>query len=56
MDIVPGAVGALVGGFTFNALGYSAPTGINLYRILVAFIGAVVVLVVHHAVFRRRAL
>lgn len=56
MDIVLGIVGALVGGFIFNALGHPAPTGINLYSIFVAFIGAVVVLVVYHAIFRRRAL
>jgi uncharacterized membrane protein YeaQ/YmgE (transglycosylase-associated protein family) len=55
MDIVLGVVGALVGGFIFNAIGHSAPTGINLYSIFVAFIGSVVVLLIYHAVFRRRA-
>ena len=54
MDIVLGIVGALVGGFLFNAIGHSAPTGINLYSIFVAFIGSVVVLVIYHAVIRRR--
>lgn len=56
LDIVLGVVGALVGGFVFNSLGHSAPTGINLYSIFVAFIGAVIVLVVYHLIFRRRAL
>jgi uncharacterized membrane protein YeaQ/YmgE (transglycosylase-associated protein family) len=56
MDIVLGIVGALVGGFIFNAIGHSAPSGINLYSIFVAFIGAVVVLVIYHAVISRRAL
>jgi uncharacterized membrane protein YeaQ/YmgE (transglycosylase-associated protein family) len=56
MDIVLGIVGALVGGFVFNAIGHSAPTGINLYSIFVSFIGAVIVLVIYHAIFRRRAL
>jgi uncharacterized membrane protein YeaQ/YmgE (transglycosylase-associated protein family) len=56
MDIVLGIVGALVGGFIFNAIGHSAPNGINLYSIFVAFIGAVVVLFVYHLIFRRRAL
>jgi len=56
MDIVLGVVGAFVGGFLFNLIGHSAPTGINLYSIFVAFIGAVVVLVIYHAVFNRRAL
>lgn len=53
MDIVLGVVGAVVGGFIFNAIGHSAPNGINLYSIFVSVIGAIVVLVVYHAVFRR---
>ena len=56
MDIVLGIVGALVGGFIFNAIGHSAPNGINIYSIFVSFVGAVVVLVIYHAVFRRRAI
>jgi uncharacterized membrane protein YeaQ/YmgE (transglycosylase-associated protein family) len=56
MDIVLGIVGALVGGFIFNLIGHSAPSGINLYSILVSFIGAVVVLLIYHAVIRRRAI
>ncbi len=56
MDIVLGIVGALVGGFIFNFFGHSAPTGINLYSIFVAFIGAVVVLLLYHMVFRRRSI
>ena len=56
MDIVLGIVGALVGGFIFNMIGHSAPTGANVYSIFVSFVGAVVVLVIYHAVFRRRAI
>ena len=56
LDIVLGTVGAVVGGFLFNALGHSGVTGINLYSIMVAVVGSVVVLVLYHAVFRRRAL
>jgi uncharacterized membrane protein YeaQ/YmgE (transglycosylase-associated protein family) len=56
LDIVLGIVGALVGGFIFNAIGHSAPSGINLYSIFVAFIGALVVLAVYHMLFRRSAL
>jgi uncharacterized membrane protein YeaQ/YmgE (transglycosylase-associated protein family) len=56
MDIVLGVVGAFVGGFIFNYFGHSAATGINIYSILVAFIGAVLVLLVYHAAFRRRML
>jgi uncharacterized membrane protein YeaQ/YmgE (transglycosylase-associated protein family) len=54
MDIVLGVVGAFVGGFLFNMLGHTGVTGINIYSIFVAAVGAVVVLVITHAVFRRR--
>lgn len=53
MDIVLGVVGAVVGGFIFNALGHSSPNGINIYSIFVAFVGAVIVLVLYHMVIRR---
>ncbi len=56
MDIVLGVVGAFVGGFVFNLLGHSGVSGLNLYSIFVAVIGAVVVLVIYHAIFARRAL
>lgn len=54
IDIVLGVVGAMVGGFLFNMLGASGATGINLYSILVATIGAVVVLFLYHLVVDRR--
>lgn len=53
LDIVLGIVGAVVGGFIFNAMGSSGVTGVNLYSLLVAVIGAVVVLLLYHAVVRR---
>jgi len=56
MDIVLGIVGAFVGGFVFNMLGHGGVSGINLYSIFVAVIGSVVVLVIYHAIFARRAL
>jgi uncharacterized membrane protein YeaQ/YmgE (transglycosylase-associated protein family) len=55
MDIVLGIVGALVGGFIFNALGAAGITGFNLYSMVVAVIGAIVLLLVYHALFGRRA-
>ncbi|HLI10774.1 MAG TPA: GlsB/YeaQ/YmgE family stress response membrane protein [Alphaproteobacteria bacterium] len=55
LDIVLGIVGALVGGFVFSAFGAEGVTGFNLYSFLVAIIGAIIVLVVYHALFRRRA-
>jgi uncharacterized membrane protein YeaQ/YmgE (transglycosylase-associated protein family) len=54
MDIVLGVIGAFVGGFLFNMLGHTGVTGINFYSIFVAAVGAVVVLLITHTVFRRR--
>jgi len=54
MDIVLGIVGAVVGGWLFNTIGHVGVTGINLYSILVAVVGAVVVLMIYHALFRPR--
>jgi len=55
LDIILGIVGAVVGGWLFNALGHTGVTGFNIYSMFVAVVGAVVVLVVYHALFRRRA-
>jgi uncharacterized membrane protein YeaQ/YmgE (transglycosylase-associated protein family) len=52
-DIVLGIIGALVGGFIFHAAGYPGVTGLNGWSILVAFIGAVVVLIIYHALIQR---
>jgi uncharacterized membrane protein YeaQ/YmgE (transglycosylase-associated protein family) len=53
MDIVLGIVGAVVGGFIANAMGGTGITGFDLYSILVSVAGAVIVLVVYHAMTRR---
>ncbi len=43
-DIILGIVGALVGGFLASALfGVDMTTGVNITTILVAFIGAIIV-------------
>ena len=55
LDIGLGIVGAVVGGFVFNQLGAAGVTGFNLYSMLVAVIGAVLVLVIYHLVTGRRA-
>jgi uncharacterized membrane protein YeaQ/YmgE (transglycosylase-associated protein family) len=55
LDIVLGIVGAMVGGFLFNELGAAGVSGLNLYSMFVAVVGAIVVLLLYHAVFRRRA-
>jgi uncharacterized membrane protein YeaQ/YmgE (transglycosylase-associated protein family) len=49
LDIVLGIVGAIVGGWIMAAVGGQGVTGFNIYSILVAIGGAVVVLVVYHA-------
>lgn len=53
LDLVLGVIGAVVGGFLFNQFGASGVTGLNLYSLLVAIIGAVVVLFVYHALAGR---
>ena len=55
LDLVLGIVGAIAGGVIFSALGASGITGLNLYSMVVAVIGAVVVLVIYHMVSGRRA-
>jgi uncharacterized membrane protein YeaQ/YmgE (transglycosylase-associated protein family) len=54
LDIVLGIVGAIVGGFVFSLFGASGVTGFNLYSMIVAVIGAIIVLVIYHAVAGRR--
>jgi uncharacterized membrane protein YeaQ/YmgE (transglycosylase-associated protein family) len=54
LDILLGIVGAFVGGWLFSAFGRVGVTGLNLYSMVVAVIGAVVVLVLYHALSRRR--
>jgi len=55
LDIVLGIVGAMVGGWLFVQFGAMPVTGFNLYSMLVAVVGAVVVLAIYHALFGRRA-
>lgn len=52
LDLVLGIIGAIVGGWLFNTFGHSGVTGLNLYSLLVAVVGAVIVLVVWHAIKR----
>jgi uncharacterized membrane protein YeaQ/YmgE (transglycosylase-associated protein family) len=49
MDLFLGVVGAFVGGFLFTRFGHAGVTGLNLYSFMVATLGAVVVLVIFHA-------
>jgi len=52
LDIILGIVGAVAGGWIFSAFGAHGVSGVNLYSIMVAVIGAVVVLTVYHALRR----
>lgn len=52
IDIALGVVGALVGGWLFELFGATGVTGFNLYSMFVAIIGAVILLVVFHAIRR----
>jgi len=54
LDIVLGIIGALVGGFLFDMFGASGVTGLNIYSMIVAVVGAVVVLLIYNAVTGRR--
>lgn len=45
-DIVVGIIGAFIGGFVMNALGFAGATGFNLWSLFVAFLGAVILLVI----------
>jgi uncharacterized membrane protein YeaQ/YmgE (transglycosylase-associated protein family) len=53
LDIILGIIGAVVGGWLFSFFGMHGVTGVNLYSILVAVVGAIVVLWLYHAVVRR---
>ena len=55
MTLLIGVVGAIVGGIIANALGYAGTSGINLYSILIATLGAVVFLWLWKTFSRRRA-
>lgn len=52
LDILLGIVGAIVGGWLFSTFGAAGVTGLNLYSLLVAVVGSVVLLVVYHAIRR----
>ncbi|MBQ9353471.1 MULTISPECIES: GlsB/YeaQ/YmgE family stress response membrane protein [Phyllobacterium] len=55
LDIVLGIVGAVAGGFIFSLLGATGVTGFNIYSLIVAVIGSVVVLWLYHAITGNRS-
>jgi uncharacterized membrane protein YeaQ/YmgE (transglycosylase-associated protein family) len=54
LDIALGIVGAIVGGILFSAFGAEGITGLDLWSMIVAVIGSIVVLTVYHAIMGRR--
>ena len=52
LDIALGIVGAVVGGWLFSIFGATGVTGLNLYSLLVAVIGAVLFLFAYHKIRR----
>ena len=54
-DIILGVIGAIIGDAIFTELGLVGVTGVNLTSIVIAALGAIIVLVVYHAVVGRRA-
>ncbi len=54
VTILIGIVGAFIGGFVFNFFGGSGMTGFNIWSILVATIGAIILLLIYRLVAGRR--
>ena len=52
LDIALGIVGAVIRGWLFNLFGMHGVTGLNVYSLILAVIGAGVFLVVYHAIRR----
>ena len=53
LNIALGIVGALVGGFLFDLFGATGVTGFNIYSMIVAVVGSIVVLLIYNAVTGR---
>jgi uncharacterized membrane protein YeaQ/YmgE (transglycosylase-associated protein family) len=49
VDIILGVLGAVGGGWLFNQFGQPGVTGLNLWSFVVAVVGAVIILVLYHA-------
>lgn len=53
MNILVGIVGGVIGGIVMNLLGGSGVTGFNLWSLLVATLGAVILLLIVNSVKRK---
>jgi len=54
LNIALGIVGAVVGGFLFDLFGATGVTGLNIWSMIVAIVGSVVVLLVYNVLTGRR--
>jgi uncharacterized membrane protein YeaQ/YmgE (transglycosylase-associated protein family) len=54
LNIALGIVGALVGGFLFDLFGASGVTGLNIYSMIVAIAGSIVVLLIYNTLTGHR--
>jgi uncharacterized membrane protein YeaQ/YmgE (transglycosylase-associated protein family) len=54
LNIALGIIGALVGGFLFDLFGATGVTGLNIWSMIVAIVGSVVVLLIYNALTGRR--
>lgn len=54
-NIIVGIVGAILGGFIVGLFGGSSVTGLNLYSLVVAVVGAIVLLFFYKMITGRRA-
>ncbi len=55
VDLILGVIGSVVGGFLFSVVGIQTTAGFNIYSLIVAVIGAIVVLWIYHAIVGRRS-
>jgi uncharacterized membrane protein YeaQ/YmgE (transglycosylase-associated protein family) len=53
LDIGLGIAGAVVGGFLFSLIGAAPVTGFNIYSLIVAIVGSIVVLWIYYAITGR---
>jgi uncharacterized membrane protein YeaQ/YmgE (transglycosylase-associated protein family) len=53
-DCLIGILGAFISGFLANLLGKPGGSGLDIYSLVVAAVGAAVFMIVYHALFRRR--
>lgn len=55
-DIIVGILGAFIGGWAFNMFGHTGVTGFNLWSMVCAVIGAVILLLIMRAFSRPRTI